>query len=194
MKATFSMLVVICIGLGVSTSRSSAEVIYLKNGRVIEEKIIERGSYYIITTTGKIPKKYFMDQIDYIEEDPVEGASDQGNVALLQYEGIAEDKVKLILNYVDVSGVRSTMKKNIQQTIDQVPEEKREKFKKLLNADGIIERLVPVYDRYYSKVDLINMIHFYESPTGVKVIASTPLIMKETVDVSIQYVKEQAAP
>ena len=58
----------------------------------------------------------------------------------------------------------------------------------------IIERLIPIYSKYYSKVDLINMIQFYESPTGVKVLESTPKIMKETVVVSIKYIKENMAP
>ena len=194
MNAKVAVAVVVCVLTGLSISRSFAEIIYLKDGRVIEEKIVERSSYYIITMTGNWPNKYFMDQIEYIEEDQGEDTNDQVHIDLLQYEGIAEDKVKLILNLVDVSGVRAAMKKSIKQTIDQVPEERKEKYRKLLDADGIIERLVPIYSKYYSKVDLINMIHFYQSPTGVKVLKSTPEIMKETVDVSIQYIKEKVMP
>jgi len=176
------------------TSQGFTETIHLKDGRVINEKIIERGSYYVITMTGKKPKRYFLDQIDYIEEDEAEDVNDPAPVKLSQYEDIAEDKVRLIFNYIDVSGIRATMKQNIKQTIDQVPEEQREKYKKLFNVSEIIERLIPIYSKYYSKIDLINMIQFYESPTGVKVIESTPEIMKEVVGVSIQYIKDKAEP
>ena len=85
------------------------------------------------------------------------------------------------------------MKQNIKQTIDRVPEEKKEKFEKLFNVDEIIERLIPIYSKYYSELDLINMIQFYESPTGQKILESTPEIMKETVSASVQYIKEKTS-
>ena len=176
------------------TSHGFTETIHLKDGRIINEKIIERGSYYVITMTGKKPKRYFLSQIDYIEEDRAEDDNDHGPVDLSQYEDIAEDKVRLIFNYIDVSGIRTTMKKNIKQTIDQAPEEQREKYKELFNVSEIIELLIPIYNKYYSQVDLINMIQFYESPTGIKVIESTPEIMKEVVGASIEYIKDKAAP
>jgi len=176
------------------TSHGFTETIYLKDGRVINEKIIERGSYYVITMTGKKPKRYFLSQIDYIEEDEAEDVNGHAPIDLSQYEDIAEDKVRLIFNYIDVSGIRTTMKENIKQTIDQAPEEQREKYEEMFNVSEIIELLIPIYSKYYSKVDLIHMIQFYESPTGVKVIESTPEIMKEVLSVSVQYIKDKAVP
>jgi len=180
----------VCAAIVLLTSQSFAEKIHFKDGNVINEKIIERGSYYIITMTDRKPKKYFMSQINYIEE---EAASDT-YVDLSKFEGVGEDKVKLIFNYIDVSGVRSSMNKNIKHTIDQAPEAQKEKYEKLFNVNEIIELLIPIYSKYYSKTDLINMIQFYESPTGVRVLESTPEIMKETIDASIQYIKEKSTP
>ena len=142
----------------------------------------------------KKQSKYFMSQIEYIEEDEAVYTNDYAYIDLSKYEGIVEDKVKLIFNYIDVSGIRSSIEQNIKQTIDRVPEEKKEKYKELFNVSEIIERLIPIYSKYYSKVDLVNMIQFYESPTGQKILTSTPEIMKETVGVSIQYFKEKATP
>ena len=84
--------------------------------------------------------------------------------------------------------------KSIKRAIDKVPDGQKEKYKNLLNADGIIERLIPTYSRYYTKVDLVNMINYYQSPTGQKVLESTPEIVKETVRISIEYIKEKSAP
>jgi len=192
MKLIITVIVFTAVSL--LTLQGSAETIHLKDGRVIDEKIVERGSYYVTTKTGKKLSKYFLSEIEYIEEDEAEDANDYASVDLSQYEDIVEDKVRLIFNYIDVSGVRTTMKKNIKQAIDQAPEEQREKYEELFNVSEIIERLIPIYSKYYSKVDLINMIQFYESPTGVKVLESTPEIMKETVGVSIKYIKENMAP
>jgi len=194
MKMKLIIAVTVFAAAGLLTSHGFSETIYLKDGRVINEKIVERSSYYIITMTGKKPSKYFLAQIDYIEEDKAEDVNDHVPVDLSQYEDIAEDKVRLIFNYIDVSGVRSSMKQNIKEVIDQVPEEQKEKYEDLFNVSEIIKRLIPIYSKYYSKVDLINMIQFYESPTGVKIIESTPEIMKETVGVSIEYIKSKMAP
>jgi hypothetical protein len=170
---------------------SFAEMIYLKDGRVINEKIVERGSQYIITTTGKKSNKYYMIQIDRIED---EEAEDYPSIDLSQFEDIPEGKVRLIIDYIDVGGVRSAMKQNIKQVIDQAPDEQKEKYSELFNVDEIIERLIPIYSKYYSEGDLVNMINFYDSPTGQNILESTPEIMKETVGVSIQYIKEKATP
>jgi len=194
MKLEFIITVSVYTAFALFTSSSFAETIYLKDGTVINAKIVQRDEHSIITMTGKNPKKYYMSQIEYIEEDEAESINDHAYVDLSQYEGIAEDKVKLIFNYIDASGVRTTMKLNIKQVIDRMPEEQKEKYEKLFNVNEIIERLIPIYSKYYSKVDLINMIQFYESPTGQNVLKSTPEIMKETVDVSIQYIKDQATP
>ena len=194
MKVKFVITVFAYVVMVLLVSQSFAETIHLKDGRVINEKIVERGSYYIITMTNKKPSKYLMSQIEYIEEDEAVYTNDYAYIDLSKYEGIVEDKVKLIFNYIDVSGIRSSIEQNIKQTIDRVPEEKKEKYKELFNVSEIIERLIPIYSKYYSKVDLVNMIQFYESPTGQKILTSTPEIMKETVGVSIQYFKEKATP
>ena len=59
--------------------------------------------------------------------------------------------------------------------------------------DEIIELLIPVYDKYYTDKELTEIIQFYESPTGQKILDVTSLIMKETVGVSIQYFTDKAA-
>jgi len=194
MKIKLIIPVIVFVGIVLLASHGSAETIYLIDGRVINEEIVERGSYYVTTRTGKKLSKYFLSQIDYIEEDEAGYVDNHAPVDLSQYDGIEEGKVRLIFNYIDVSGVRSSMEVNIKQTIDQAPVEQREKFEELFNVSEIIELLIPIYSKYYSKIDLINMIQFYESPTGLKVLESTPEIMKEVVGVSIQYIKDKATP
>jgi len=194
MKMKWITTIAVCATMMLLTSQSSSTTVYLNDGKIIDAKIVERSSDYIIIETGHKIKKYYMSQIEYIEEDEPEAPNDYVPVDLSQYEGIAEDKVRLIFNYIEVSGVRSTMIQNIKQTIDQVPEDQKEKYEKMFNVNEIIERLIPVYSKYYSKLDLVNMIQFYGSPTGRKVLESTPEIMKEAVSVSVQYIKEQATP
>ena len=74
-------------------SQSFSETIYLKDGRVIEEKIIERRDYYVITMTGNVPRRYYMDQIDTIEEDQADCIKDGTNIDFTQYEDIPEERL-----------------------------------------------------------------------------------------------------
>ncbi len=190
MKIQLIIIVIIFGAVALFTSDGFTETVHLKDGRVFDGKIINRGKHYVIITTGNKQKKFYTTEIDFIEEDEKGDAP----MDLTKYEGVEEDKVRLIFNFIDVSGVRKSMKENIKQATDRAPEDQREKYEKLFNVSEIIELLVPIYSKYYSKVDLINMIQFYQSPTGVKVLESTPEIIKETVIVSVQYIKENMVP
>ena len=175
-------------------STGFAETIYLRDGRVLKEKIVERGSYYIITMTGNMPHKYFSGQIDHIEEDGPRDAVNMTDIDAAPFEGISEEKAGLIMDLIEVSGVRRNMGQNIEQVIARAPEEDREKFEELFNIDEIIERLVPVYDKYYAEDDLREIIQFYESPAGQKVMEATPQIMRESMEVSVKYLQKKASP
>jgi hypothetical protein len=171
-----------------------AEIIHLKDGRIIQEKIIERGRYYIVTTDGKIPKKYYDGDIDFIEDDESQPTSDSSAIDMSKFEGLEQDKVKLIMVMIDVSGVRQNMEKNIEQILVKVDEDKREKFRELFNINDIIDRIVPIYSHYYTTEELIEIIEFYEGTTGQKVVESTPKIMLETVQAAAQYFQEKMSP
>lgn len=183
-----------CVLFLSSPSTGFAETIYLRDGRVVKEKIVERGEYYIITMTGNMPHKYFSGQIDHIEEDEPADAAGAGDIHAVPSAGISEEKAGLIMDLIEVSGVRRNMEQNIEQVIARAPEEDRGKFEELFNVDEIIERLVPVYDKYYAEDDLREIIRFYESPAGQKVLEATPHIMRESLRVSVEYLQKKAAP
>ena len=173
---------------------SFAEIIHLRDGRTVNEKIIERGGYYIVTTDGTMPKKYFEGEYTLIEEDPIQDTSVQADVDMLKFPGMDESKVKLVLAMVEASGVRQNMETNIDQILSRVDADKVEKFKELFSVKDIIDRLVPVYGRYYTEEELVDIIKFYESSPGRKVVASTPRIMEETVQKTMEYVQEKMSP
>jgi len=121
MKVKLIIAVFVFAAVGLLTSLGFTETIHFTDGSVVDEKIIERSSYYGITKTDKKLKKYYLNQIDYIEEDEAGDVNDNVPVDLSQYADIAEDKVRLIFNLIDVSGVRAAMKQNIKQTWELLP-------------------------------------------------------------------------
>jgi hypothetical protein len=173
-----------------------AETIYLRDGRILKEEIIEIGKFYIVTQVGNFPHKYYLGQIDRIEEDTLEDTVDMENIDVDQFEttGMAIDKAKSIVILIDVSGVRQNMEQNLQQVIDGIPEEQRDVYERLFNVDEIIERLIPLYDKYYTEKELWDIVEFYDSPAGKKALEVTPKIMKESIGVSLEYFKEKMTP
>lgn len=168
-----------------------AEIIHLKDGRIVREKIVERGKYYIITMDGVMPRKYYDGQIDFIEEDGPRQSQEQSDIDMSKFEGLPEDKVKLVMILIDVSGVRRNMELNIEQVLKGVAQEKQAKFKELFKVSDIIDRIVPIYSDFYTNEELIQIIEFYESAAGQKVVESTPKIMQAVVQAAAQYFQEK---
>lgn len=64
--------------------------------------------------------------------------------------------------------------------------------------DQIMEAMVPVYQRHFTKGDIDSLIAFYSSPTGQKMIREMPAITAETmqqamplIEKSVESVQEQ---
>ena len=164
-----------------------AETIYLKDGRVVTGKIVNRGAYDVTVKEGTMPRKYYNDQILRIDQDgaPVPAAGTAG---------ISTEKVSLIVEFIEASGIRQSMQANIERIIAQSPAEKRAELKTVFDINGIIQQLVPVYDKYYSPEELREIIAFYKTPAGQKMIEVTPKIMSEFLQASVDAIKQRSQP
>lgn len=58
-----------------------------------------------------------------------------------------------------------------------------EDFKKEIKAEDITNMIIPIYDKYYTESDIDQIIAFYNSPVGKKMIATMPQIMQESMAV-----------
>ena len=54
-------------------------------------------------------------------------------------------------------------------------------IKRKANLDGLLYECVPVYDKYYTHDDIKQLIKFYESPLGKKLVDTSPLVMNESM-------------
>ena len=142
-----------------------------------------------------MPRRYFNEQVLRIEEDDDYGYG-LGGVTFdpSKFEGIPEEKAKLILTLIDVSGVCYKIQGNMERIISQAPEENKTQLEQLFDVNEIVQYLVPIYDKYYSTEELKNIIDFFRSPAGQKVVEATPKIMQETLQASVEYFKKQANP
>jgi hypothetical protein len=70
-----------------------------------------------------------------------------------------------------------------------LPPDKSKEMRTILNVDEVIDNIMPLYDKYFTQEDLEAYIAFYSSESGQKFLRTIPQIMKESVDVNIEYFK-----
>lgn len=73
------------------------------------------------------------------------------------------------------------MLENFRTTLPEVPDEFWLEFAGRVKTEDLIELMVPIYDRHLSHQDIIDLIQFFESPAGKKLVLVQPEIMKESM-------------
>lgn len=181
-----------------------AENIYLKDGRVIRDvRIIGRNSYSVIVAGQG---RYFLTDIERIGEDIVE-KTEEGKEASEEAKGAegvktdekAEDKdgledkskEELILELFFVNGMKETIDNNIANLNKQLPEAKREELNKIVDAKELLESMIPVYGNNFSKEEVIDLIRFYKSSAGSKLLKDTPKLMEQIMIATVDYYKDK---
>ena len=179
--------------MGVFFSVSAfADTIFLKDGRVIEGEIISRTAPFVVMRDGRgVPSKYHIEQIDQIYGKEEQEAVNALSVDPLEIEDVEEGKVRLIVEFIEVSGVHKNMQASIQQIIDKAPEERQWELEELFDINMLVQNLIPIYDAYYTEEDLKALVSFYTSPVGQKFLKVTPKIMTEALQSSVQYFQEK---
>lgn len=198
-----TLLSILCLFL--LTISAHAQTLVLKNGSKVTGKILSQDDKKVKIEIDGAPMTYYMDEIDNIggEEEakmetpppadvPQEATAPvvTNNVPAAAVDGA---KKALILKFIDVFGTRAAMTQNLQAMTENLPADNPDyqKIKKGINVDEIIERLVPVYDKYFTNDDLKDYIEFYASAKGKKLIDAISKVMRESVDVSAQYFQEK---
>ena len=69
----------------------------------------------------------------------------------------------------------------LKQAIPDAPEAFWDSFMAEVNPDELVELVVPVYLKHFTQDDLEQLIAFYKTPLGRKLIASTPSVVQESI-------------
>jgi hypothetical protein len=228
MRACLLVLVVACMFCGVA----QAETVRLKNGNTVEGKVIERTADGVKIDIGGVTLTYYSDEIESIDAAaqtavapvPVPEAAAPVVAEAVQQEpavpvaveapvvsaafAASDDlanmsKEDLIKKFVQIYGVKENMQANFDQMIATLKQEQADAFRQSVKVDDIIQLLLPIYDKHFSADDLRAYIRFYSSTEGKKLVQALPLLMKDSVDVSMKYLdshlpeslkQEEAAP
>ena len=69
----------------------------------------------------------------------------------------------------------------------QIPERFVQRVIERFDPDELINRIVPVYDKYYTREEIKEMVRFFETPLGKKFLETSPQLMQESMTVGQQY-------
>lgn len=169
------------------------DTLYFKKGNKVEGTILEKDNYTVRIQVGHLVYTYYLNEIDKIETGPIvpliTGAG--GTAWLAVDEVLSKEKHKLIIRLLDTNGSRYGMNRRFAQIIRDAPLESQAQLRAIFNADEIIERLVPVYAKYYTLQEIREMINFYKSPVGRKMLDLNPLLVEETLQETVKYIQEK---
>ena len=83
--------------------------------------------------------------------------------------------------------IANQMLTSLRTQLPQVPETFWTKFQQKMNTRDLIEKIIPVYDKYYTIEDLKAINAFYETSAGQKVISALPQLMQETLKIGEEW-------
>ena len=77
--------------------------------------------------------------------------------------------------------VMDMMIQSYKKNVSQVPDEFWDDFRKEFDSDTLLKMVVPIYAEYYSDTEITELVAFYQTPLGKKVISVTPDIMTKSM-------------
>ena len=204
MKKLWILLCLMWIG-----SFVNADTINFKDGRSISGKILEKTDQSVKIDLNGLTMTYFADEIKDVDGQalgvaptvvPVVKAPTPVNIPAtvnIGSDSNPEDPVKkrvLILKFIDVFGTRRAMTQSLEGLLSALATQRSEdaqKIRQKFRVDEVIEKLIPLYDKHFTSDDLKAYIDFYSSPQGQKLLLSIGVIMKESITVGADYLREK---
>ena len=101
-----------------------------------------------------------------------------------------------IRKLIELTGAANISADALRKIIDplragfpQVPEEFWNTFIKEVHSDELIDLVVPIYDKYYTRDEIQDLTRFYQSPIGQKTIKVLPKLSAEAIDAGQEWGK-----
>lgn len=115
--------------------------------------------------------------------DETGGTSKQQKIRKLMYMTGTKETAEAIMN--EMIGMYIRM-------FPDIPSETWDGLRKDIKVDELVEKTIPIYDKYFSEQEIDDMITFYETPTGKKLAVSTPMMAAENMQVGQEWGLELA--
>jgi len=115
-------------------------------------------------------------------------------------QAIDPAKVAEIRKMLELTGIAKMLQPMVGQLLNayklrntDISDEFWDNYEKQIDYQSLEEKMIPLYDKYYTLDDLKAVNTFYETPAGQRVLAATPLIMHEGMQVGQDWGREVGA-
>jgi hypothetical protein len=103
-----------------------------------------------------------------------------------------EAEIRKMINTIGLSRLMNQMMDQIMASIQanapkDLPQEFWGKIHQKIRVDDLIEKVIPVYDKYFSLDDLKAVNAFYTSPAGQHILAVMPQAMRDSTVIGQQW-------
>jgi uncharacterized protein len=91
-----------------------------------------------------------------------------------------------------VSQMMVQMTARMKAEAPQISSEFWDKLSARMTGQSFIDKIVPIYDKYYTIEDLHAVNTFYSSPAGQKILSTLPQVMHESMQIGQEWGKQVA--
>ena len=74
----------------------------------------------------------------------------------------------------------STMVASYREQLPDVPAAFWDNFLKEANTEELLDLIIPIYVKHFTDKELVQLINFYKTPLGQKVVSTLPIITQES--------------
>jgi uncharacterized protein len=110
------------------------------------------------------------------------------------------EEAKLVRELITITGsdrigtqVMDALLQQFQQAFTTVPADYWATLRKSLKSEELVELIVPIYAKNFTSAELKELISFYQSPIGKKVVATLPAISQESMVAGQSWGQKKAA-
>ena len=101
------------------------------------------------------------------------------------------DDIQKLMELMGTKAMGQQMMQTMEETLNAVGSPVAEDFFKdfmsEVNFDELVELTIPIYEKHFTHDDIKQMIAFYQSPIGKKLLKKMPVIMQESMAVGIAW-------
>lgn len=113
---------------------------------------------------------------------PADSAKHADIVRLMQVSGSGELGVQVMDN----------MLPSFMEVFPQVPDQVWQELRQEISVGTLVDLIVPVYEQHFTHDEIKELIAFYESPIGRKLVQRLPLILQESMEIGGRWGEELA--
>ncbi len=127
---------------------------------------------------------------------PAQKGSSPGKATQTLAKATKQDDIRRLLA---ITGSAKLSEQMMRQMVDAmkpampgVPDSFWDKFLKEAKSEELVELMIPVYDKKFSREEIRKITEFYETPAGKKFVEKTPEIVAESMKIGQEWGRQLA--